>query len=113
MKIGLISLINPNMDARQNQKKRKISHFGKIERERTDLICNIVNRNPDLDLIVFLGDTLKKNGLNDFLANNRNQHSTVILEYNSLWAFIQGKNIIKGDIKQLFATSSQAKPEMV
>lgn len=113
MKIGLISLITPNRDARLNQKKRKISHFGKIERERTDVICSIVNGHPELDLIVFSGNTLEKKGLSDFLANNRNLNSIVILESDSYWDFIQGENILKGDIEQLFATSSQAKPEMV
>ena len=113
MKIGLISLITPNMNAPLNQKKWRISDYSKIARERTDVICSIVNGHPELDLIVFSGNTLEKKGLPAFLANNRNLNSMVILEWDSYWAFIQGKNIIKEDIEQLFAKSSQAKPEMV
>lgn len=113
MKIGLISLTTPNRDGKRNKKKQRVYQSRKIEDERRTLISNIVNSHPDFDLIVFSGDTLGKIGLNDFLANNRNRHSTVILEFDSLWAFIKGKNIIKRDIKQLFSESSQAKPEIV
>jgi len=115
LKIGIISLVIPDW---------KPSFIEK----RARLVSDIINEYNDLDLILFSGSTVHKESLNELIISNNIMKSTIILEaeekqldrlskkkwiWTSKWYIFRGNAIIKENIEQLFATSSQAKRKAV
>ncbi len=114
MRIGIVSLVIPAWNPITIDKRAR-------------LISEIVNEYNDMDLILFSGSTVHKESLNGLIKSNKNLKSTIILEaeekqlgrlskkwtWKSKWYIIKGNEIIKENIEQLFAMSSQAKPKLL
>lgn len=99
-----------------------------FNKHRAKLVSEIINEYNDLGLILFSGSTINKINLNELIRSNNNLKSTIILEaeekqldrqskkkciWKSKWNFIKENEIIKDNIGQLFATSSQAKRNVI